>query len=999
MSVTMKHGSNHTHIGIVFLLLLLFKYTGLIGQQLAGKQTDGKLLRGEVWQRFTPKEKADFYVSPAGNDAWSGTLADPLADGTDGPFATIEKAQMAVRDLKSKVFSPKEPPVETRWIGSPHPLGKGRDILVYIREGFYTIEKPLAFKPEDGGERVETNLPTGAFEYHKLKDHYVTYAAYPGEHPVISGGARIKDWKKKGKFWTAKTGATPVQMLVYNGKKQTLARTPNDGYFVPPRISETTGEMYFEKGQLEAWKDMEDNRVIMLLRWHQGINSFGHIDEKNHTAWFKKPQDGVIIVPPRYYVENVKALLDMPGEWYHDRKTGEISLITPAPDEAADPNNAMVSAPQLDRLIVVKGARGAPVRNVRFYGLTFEGALPGNSAISFEYAHGCELVDSEIRSCGGTGLSIQKGCYQTRILSNSFDDIDWTAVSIHGPEDPESGKDILRETWVSYNKIANCGGVNIDASFSLLTTISHNYITKTRGRYAISVGGWHNLEEAIDGAYTVEYNHLFDVQKDADDSGAIKTAGTTFNSVVRNNLIHDVRAGFFNDNVGFWFDNMSLGWIAEDNIFYNLEQGEMKLCAANLVDNIYRNNHVIEAPAHEPETIIDGRPDFRCSNLQIKPSAVSPAGKAATGSDIAISASVENTGSTGIQPVELYLDGRIVEKKPFPVIHNNRRDIHFNIRIYDEGTHEIAIGNSEYKSILVEGNKPSIVFEDLSISDGRILQGESVQATAMAKNLAGTEQKSVAKLYLNNVLYESVPLLLQPRESKEVRFVITPEAGSYSLRIENSNEASLLVQKSKKLDLSTIPMSEYCSAKALPYEINANQTASRYTIKASGSDFFHAEDSYASVFLKQIKGDFVTVVKIKQFGDRTHEWFRAGLFIRNDMTRSFDTKPGSKGSVLMFGTPGRAGIYYDEFANGCMHKASSQNLPENTDFPIWLKLARHGNRFTGAISLDGENWIDERRTSDIPGLEEAVDIGLAAGSCDKIQYWVEFDDWSVEVAQ
>ena len=31
---------------------------------------------------------ADFYVSPAGNDAWSGTLAEPKPDGRDGPLAT-----------------------------------------------------------------------------------------------------------------------------------------------------------------------------------------------------------------------------------------------------------------------------------------------------------------------------------------------------------------------------------------------------------------------------------------------------------------------------------------------------------------------------------------------------------------------------------------------------------------------------------------------------------------------------------------------------------------------------------------------------------------------------------------------------------------------------------------------------------------------------------------------------------------------------------------------
>ena len=31
----------------------------------------------------------------------------------------------------------------------------------------------------DGGERIETELPTGAFEYHQLKDYFVTYAFLP----------------------------------------------------------------------------------------------------------------------------------------------------------------------------------------------------------------------------------------------------------------------------------------------------------------------------------------------------------------------------------------------------------------------------------------------------------------------------------------------------------------------------------------------------------------------------------------------------------------------------------------------------------------------------------------------------------------------------------------------------------------------------------------------------------------------------------------------------
>ena len=178
---------------------LLFAFT-LIFTTTHAQNRDGKLLQGEKWQKFTTENsRADFYVSPIGNDQWSGKIAEPNATRTDGPFATLQKAQEAVKELKSTVYFPKDLPVEKRWIGSPHPLGRGRDILVYVREGHYYLNQPLLFEPADGGERVETNLPTGAFEYHKVKDNYVTYAAYPGEKPVISGGQPVTGWKlKKG---------------------------------------------------------------------------------------------------------------------------------------------------------------------------------------------------------------------------------------------------------------------------------------------------------------------------------------------------------------------------------------------------------------------------------------------------------------------------------------------------------------------------------------------------------------------------------------------------------------------------------------------------------------------------------------------------------------------------------------------------------------------------------------------------------------------------------
>jgi len=1003
----------------------LFLFAGLINissfSQPSTPPQDGKLLRGDKWLPFSYPEKADFYVSVTGSDQWSGILPESNAGKTDGPFLTLERTQVAVRELKSKVFFPKDKPVEKRWIGSPHPLGKGKDILVYIREGHYSIKKPLIFNPVDGGERVETNLPTGAFEYHKLKDHYVTYAAFPGEKPVISGEIPVSNWKKIGKLWTAHFDADSAAMLVVNGKRQVLARTPNEGYFVPPAISKTNGELYFKKGDVKAWKEMEGNRVIMLLRWHTGINTITKVDEKNGVATFKDPQEGIVIVPPRYYIENVKALLDAPGEWFFDKKLKEISYI-PA-NGISDPNQLMAGVPMISQLLVVKGKLGQPVRNLRIYGLTFEGAITGNrpirynsdgvdevtgvveaeyagnNAISYEFAHACEFADGEVRSCNGTGIAIMKGCYQTRILNSRFETIDNGGIYVTGSANPVDGKEIIRETTISRNKFYDCGGINIYANYTLMTTISNNYITKTRGRYGIDVGGWANQEEAIDGGYTVEYNHLDDVQRDADDSGAIKTAGMTFNSIVRRNLIHNVNAGFFNDNVGFWFDNMSAGWTSEENIFYSLEQGEMKLCAALIEDNIYQNNFKIEAPVTAPETIIEGEPAFEVSNLKIETASKSASGAVVAGSVIHLSADVFNRGASGIAPLDLYLDGKIYEKKLFPVIKNNSRKIGFEVRIYDAGEHQLAIGSTPYQPVKIEGNKPPIVFEDFKISENRLLKGEKLKATATARNLTSTPQKMNATLYLDQSKAENQSVELNENEARVISFEIEPPIGNHDLHIENSAGKNLTVFDAIPLDISKMEIHQYCSAKAKPFEIEADAKVNRFKITASGSDFFHAEDSYAAAYLKAIKGDFVATVKINQFGDRTHEWFRSGLFVRNDISQSFDVQPGSKGSVLVFGTPGRAGIEYDEFANGCMHKASSQNLPENSKTPIYLKIVRYGNSFSGYISLDGKNWIIERHTTDIPGIADAVDLGLAAGGPDKRQYWVEFTDWKIEVAK
>ena len=43
-----------------------------------------------------------YFVSPAGNDTWTGRLAEPNAGKTDGPFATLPHALDALRAEKEE---------------------------------------------------------------------------------------------------------------------------------------------------------------------------------------------------------------------------------------------------------------------------------------------------------------------------------------------------------------------------------------------------------------------------------------------------------------------------------------------------------------------------------------------------------------------------------------------------------------------------------------------------------------------------------------------------------------------------------------------------------------------------------------------------------------------------------------------------------------------------------------------------------------------------------
>src|SRR5712692_11213752 len=125
---------------------------------------------------------ADFYVAPDGDDRNPGTLSKP--------FRTVARARDAVFDLR-RGRKTKRPTV------------------VMLRGGAYYLRQSVVFSGRDSG----------------TSDEPITYTAYPGEHPVLSGGMPVSGWKVyKNRIYAAQLPKRDDQyygigQLFFNGKR------------------------------------------------------------------------------------------------------------------------------------------------------------------------------------------------------------------------------------------------------------------------------------------------------------------------------------------------------------------------------------------------------------------------------------------------------------------------------------------------------------------------------------------------------------------------------------------------------------------------------------------------------------------------------------------------------------------------------------------------------------------------------------------------------------
>ena len=276
-------------------------------------------------------EETTFFAAPSGSGTWSGRLAAANAQQDDGPFATLIQARNAVRELKAREKGLKAP------------------ITVMVRGGKYHLSETLELTESDSGTR---ECP-------------ITWRAYPGETPVLSGGRVVSGWKPyKGDTLQcdlpeAMGGKWRFRQLFFNGRRQTRARYPkldpeNPVHGGWANAEDPAGEgnpvaFRYKPGTFpRRWAKPTEAEVFLLSG--MGLTDtlpIKTIDEERYVITLTGPVKDHAAMPYvsypnlrisidsgyRFYVENVLEELDQPGEWCLDGEDVRLYFCPPEPIE------------------------------------------------------------------------------------------------------------------------------------------------------------------------------------------------------------------------------------------------------------------------------------------------------------------------------------------------------------------------------------------------------------------------------------------------------------------------------------------------------------------------------------------------------------------------------------------------------------------------------------------------------------------------------------------
>lgn len=511
------------------------------------------------------------HVSPEGSDTWSGTLAVPNTDGSDGPLRTIEAARDAVR--------------ASGVVGS-------EPVEVLIGDGDYVVSSTIAFSSDDGGSDAAPVVYRNA---DGASPRLLGGTIVSGFAPV-SGSARerlaeaarehvtVLDLKAAGidDYGTFKRrgfglGGAPMALeLYFDGKPMTLARWPNDEWTTIESVPDTEGAFIYTGERPNAWASLDDIWIHGYWTWdwaesYEKVASFDRDTRRIET----EPPHGVYgyKAGKRFYFLNVFEELDSPGEYYVDREAGLLYFWPPKDLNEGEAAVSMLESP----FVTVEGASYFTLR-----GLTFEYSRGPGLRVS-ESSH-VAVEDCVFRNLGTSGVSVSGGLH-SGVSGCHLYNLNYGGISISGGDRATLtpahlfavNNHVHDFSLVSrtYTPAVSVGGVGNRIANNLIHDAPH---------MAIGLGG---------NEHVIEYNEIYRVCMETHDAGAFYMGRdwTQRGNIIRYNFLHELGHG---DVQAIYLDDWSSGTTIVGNVCHGARRGVL---IGGGRDNLVENNIFVDCKA------------------------------------------------------------------------------------------------------------------------------------------------------------------------------------------------------------------------------------------------------------------------------------------------------------------------------------------------------------------------------------------------------------------